>query len=137
MLAQSLFVLGAAIMGLLGSVHLAYTFFGHRLDPRDPAAIHAMRATSPRLASKTTIWQCWIGFNASHSLGAMLFAAVYLLLAVGHIEVLRASSGLAWLAVAGSAAYLALARRYWFQVPFTGILIAAACFLAGAIALPG
>lgn len=137
MLAQSLFIAGAAIMGLLGCIHLAYTFFGHRLDPRDAATISAMQATTPRLTRDTSVWQCWIGFNASHSLGAMLFAAVYLLLASTHMDVLRASSALAWLAVAGSAAYLVLARRYWFRIPLAGILIAAVCFLLGALALQG
>jgi uncharacterized membrane protein YeiB len=137
MLAQSLFIIGASIMGLLGGAHLALTFFGHRLDPRDPATISAMQATVPRLTRDTSVWQCWIGFNASHSLGALLFAAVYLVLAVGHIDVLRASNALAWLACVGSAAYLVLAHRYWFRVPLLGILVATACFLAGTIVLPG
>jgi hypothetical protein len=42
------------------------------------------------------------GFNASHSLGAMLFGAIYLVLALGHMQMLSKSPALLWLAVAGS-----------------------------------
>lgn len=89
-----------------------------------------MKATSPVLTKRTSLWNAWIGFNASHGLGVLLFGATYLLLAVGHMSLLRESPALTWLPVAGGAAYLALARRYWFRNPLTGISIATACFLA-------
>lgn len=77
----------------------------------------------------------WIGFNASHGLGALLFGATYLLLAVGYMSLLRDSPTPTWLPVAGGAAYLALTRRYWFLTAFIGVAIATACFLAAAFAL--
>ncbi len=131
------YVAGAAILATLGSVHLAYTWFTHRFDPRDAALMPAMQATSPRLTRATSMWRCWLGFNASHSLGVLLFAALYLLLATQHADVLRASPVLAWLAPAGAAAYTALAWCYWFRVPLAGAAAATACFIAGASLLTG
>lgn len=135
MLAQTLIIAGASLFGLLGTLHLAYTFFSRKFDPRDAAAQAAMKATSPKLTSRTSVWDCWVGFNASHSLGAMLFAAVYLVLAVSHMDLLRRSPALMILAVLGAASYLALARRYWFRTPIVGVGLATACFVAAAIAL--
>ena len=65
----------------------------------------------------------------------MLFAAVYLVLALGHIDWLAESPALVWLAVAGSAGYLALALRYWFRTPLVGIALATACFTGAALTL--
>ena len=35
---QILIVFGAALLGLLGAMHLVYTFFSDKFDARDPAA---------------------------------------------------------------------------------------------------
>jgi hypothetical protein len=132
--AHVLLLLGASIFGVLGSLHLAYTFSSHKLLPRDRAVIDAMKSTSLVLTRETTVWDAWIGFNASHSLGAIVFAAFYILLGVQHPQVLVQSTSFAILGVATGAAYLWLAHAYWFRVPFLGIAIATACFL-GACAL--
>jgi hypothetical protein len=95
-----------------------------------------VKATSPILTRRITLWSAWIGFNASHSLGLLLFAATYLVLAIGHMSVLRESTTLQWLPVVASGGYLALARRYWFLSPLVGVAIAGTCFLLGAIWLP-
>jgi len=135
MLPQVLIFFGAALFGLLGTIHIVYTFFTKKFEARDAATSAAMKATSPVLTQRTSLWNAWIGFNASHGLGLLLFGATYLLLAVGHISLLRDSPTLTWLPVVGGAAYLALARRYWFLTPFIGIAIATACFLTGALVL--
>ena len=44
MVAQALVVISAAIVLLLGSLHLIYTFFGSKLRPRDPT----LQARMPR-----------------------------------------------------------------------------------------
>jgi hypothetical protein len=43
-----------------------------------------MSATAPVISRETTMWKAWIGFNASHSLGAILFGLVYGYLALAH-----------------------------------------------------
>jgi hypothetical protein len=136
-MAERLFLLaGAAIFAVLGSLHLVYTFAGTRLDPSDPATIDAMRATHPRLArGATSTWNAWIGFNASHSLGAIVFAAFVAGLAGWRMDVLRDAPAFAWLAAGNALAWTWLAWKYWFRIPLVGTALASACFLAAAIRL--
>lgn len=134
MLPRILIASGAAVLGLLGALHIVYTFFTNKLEPRDAATAAAMKATTLVLTRRTSLWDGWIGFNASHGLGILLFAVTYLLLAVGHMSWLRNSPTLTWLPVAGGAAYLSVGR-YWFRTPTIGLAIATACFLAAAFAL--
>lgn len=133
MAAQWLVLLGAAIFVALGSLHLAYTFFGQRLDPRNRAVIEAMQGDTPRLTRHTTVWKAWVGFNASHSLGAIGFGAMYLLLATRHLPLLLQSPELLWFALGTSLAWLAVAIPYWFRIPIGGIALASACFAAALV----
>ena len=125
--------IGAAIFGALGLAHLVYTFVGTKFDPRDPACAVAMRATSPQLTRRTTMWRAWVGFNASHSLGAIVFAVLYLALAIRHPAVLEGSPLFALIALVNGLAYLALARAYWFRTPFIGIFVASVCFVSATV----
>ena len=135
MIAQVLLIVGATIFGMLGSIHLYYTFFTNKFDAIDPTVTKAMRDTSPVLTKETTIWDAWIGFNASHSLGAMLVAAFYVPLALINMEIIRESVWFSILPVAIGLSYLALAKRYWFKIPFIGILISTICFVGAAISI--
>ena len=74
----------AAIFFVLGALHLLFTVRGPRLLPRDPALQARMQEVSPVITRQTTIWKCWIGFNASHSIALLLFGAVYGYLALAH-----------------------------------------------------
>lgn len=130
MMATILMVVSAGILLLLGTVHLLYTFFGPRLRPRDPELLERMRAVSPVITRQTTMWRAWIGFNASHSMGAMLFGLIYGFLALQHSALLFASHYLLGLGLLTLLAYLLLAIRYWFIIPLTGIGLATLCFVA-------
>lgn len=77
------------------------------------------------------MWKAWIGFNASHSLGAMLFAAFYGYLAMFELKFLLASPFLVALSLIALGIYLALARSFWFKVPFLGIATATTLFAVG------
>ena len=77
--------------GFLGAIHLSDTFASDKLLPRDPDRKPRLEAISPVLTSQTTMWKAWIGFNASHSLCALLFGAVYGDLALFHLPVLLAA----------------------------------------------
>ena len=83
------------------------------------------------LTAETTMWKAWIGFNASHSLGAMLFAAFYGYLALFRLDVLLSSPFLVALSMITLGIYYLLARAYWFRIPLAGITIATALFSAG------
>jgi hypothetical protein len=125
--------IAAAIVFALGALHLLYTFRGPKLLPRERALRAQMEGSALVLTRETTVWKAWLGFNASHSLGAMLFGAVYGELAIALPAVLRASPVL--LAIGGAAllGYTWLARRYWFSVPFRGIALALAMYATGVL----
>lgn len=133
-LAAALIGVSAVIIFLLGAAHLTFTFHGPKLQPRDPALRQQMQNVSPVITRETTIWRAWIGFNASHSLGALLFGAVYGYLALWQAPLLFQSLfllALGWLTLA---AYLALAWRYWFKIPQRGIGLALTLYTAGLVA---
>ena len=134
MIARASMVLSAAMILALGIVHLIYTFRGPKLTPRDSALQARMREVSPVISREMTMWKAWVGFNASHSLGAILFGLVYGYLALAHPDFLFQSAFLLGVGLCLLAAYAALGKAYWFRVPFGGILIALAAYLVGLVA---
>jgi hypothetical protein len=132
--ASLLVTASAATILALGVVHLVYTFFGPKLTPRDAALRARMSEVSPVLTRRTTMWRAWLGFNASHSLGAILFGLVYGHLALVEPRLLFDSPFLLGLGASMLLAYAAVGRAYWFSVPNTGIAIALIAFLAGCLA---
>jgi hypothetical protein len=128
---MSFIVASAAIVLALGSLHLLYTFHGPKLLPRDRSVRMQMEASALVITRETTVWKAWIGFNASHGLGAMLFGAVFADLAWAHADVLRASPLLLAIGAVVLLAYAWLGRRYWFSVPFRGLVLAAVLYGLG------
>lgn len=120
----------AAIVLLLGSAHLAYTFIGRRLHPRADRVRLAMAAEPLVISRATTVWRAWIGFNASHSQGAILFGLVYGYLALRAPQVLLQSPVLKGAGLAMLLGYCWLAHRYWFRTPLAGLTLATALYTA-------
>ena len=79
------------------------------------------------------MWKAWVGFNASHSYGAILFGSVYGYLALTNSEFLFASRFLGVLGLLFLGGYVVLGKLYWFSVPFRGIVIATVCYIAGLV----
>ncbi len=119
----------------LGMVHLLYTFRGPRLRPRDAHLQTSMTQVSPVISRETTMWRAWVGFNASHSFGAILFGLVYGYLALTNQAFLLASPFLLVIGLLFLGGLAVLARRYWFSVPFVGIVAALFCYVVGLITL--
>ena len=134
MLATVLMMASAAILLALGSVHLLYTFVGTKLTPRDPALHALMREVSPVITRETTMWRCWVGFNASHSMAAMLFGLVYGYLAIAHGALLFSSVYLLTVGLLMLGGFLVLARLYWFSIPFLGTCASLLCYVASIVA---
>jgi len=133
MKAELLIVISAGIILLLGTLHLAYTFFGPKLTPRDPQLIETMKRVSPLITKETTMWKCWIGFNASHSLCAILFALIYGYLSIRHADFLFASYFLLATGFGLLASLVVLGKLYWFSIPFRGISVAFALYCAALV----
>ncbi len=131
-----LYALGGAIFMLLGVLHGAYTLADirhpRRLVPADAEVMAAMRGTGVRLArgSPITMWQAWVGFNLSHSLGAIVFGAAA---AVWSLWPASAPAGLALLPAGVAALYGTIGWRCWFWIPNTGIAIATLCLAVAAL----
>ncbi len=131
MLASVLVLVAAAIIGVLGVLHLIITYRGERLYPRNRAMVEVLRREHLVVTRQTTFWRAWLGFNASHSLGAILFAGVYGYLAWCRREVLLDDAFLMLLGQATLLTYLVLAVRYWFRIPLIGIALANLAFATG------
>jgi hypothetical protein len=128
-----LIALAAAIVFTLGLLHIVYTFRGPKLLPRNRELRAQMEQSALVLTRETTVWKAWIGFNASHSLGAMLFGVVYGHLALVQPTMLASSPFLLALGAAVLLAYGWLARRYWFSVPFHGVVLAGLLYAGGVV----
>jgi len=123
----------AAIILFLGLVHLLYTFRGPNLHPRDPDLTARMMSVSPVISPETTMWRTWIGFNATHSFGLILFGALYGYLAIRHSAFLLHSLFLLALGLALLLGYAVIAKYYFFTAPFRGVVLAAVLYLLGVV----
>ena len=132
-LAPSLITASAVIVLSLGLIHLLYTFSGNKLHPRDAALEARLREVSPVISRETTMWKTWIGFNASHGFGAILFGTVYGYLAIYGGAFLFQSRFLLLLGLLFLAGYVFLGKRYWFSVPFRAIVVATMLYTAGLV----
>ena len=127
-------IFGGVIFILFGLLHAIYTFSDiqnpRRLVPDNPAVADAMSGSKVRLSrGGTDMWRAWVGFNFSHSLGAILFGA----LAVCTGDCLSRLTFPSWsllIFVMIGLVYLVLGWLYWFRIPVAGIAIATACFIA-------
>ena len=127
-------LISTAIFVLLGAGHLAFTFYGSKLEPRDPSLQRLMKEVSPGITKTTTMWRCWMGFNASHGLGAIAFGLTYGYLAVAHESVLFGSPYLLIMGFVMIFSFVVLAKLYWFRTPFICTAVSLACYLASILA---
>jgi hypothetical protein len=128
--AKILMVLSAGITLFLGVMHLFYTFSGPLLTPRDPALRISMSEVAPVITKETTMWRCWVGFNATHSMALILFGLIFGFLAVSHSRLLFESPFLLAVGLAMLAGLLVLCKLYFFSAPLAGIGVALACYIA-------
>jgi hypothetical protein len=128
-----LFAASAAIILLFGLIHLLYTFRGRKLHPRDAELETRMSEISPVITRKTTMWKAWIGFNASHAYGAILFGLVYGHLAVAHSSFLLESPFLLLVGLFLLGGYVFLVKVYWGNVPLGGVVVSTALYVSALV----
>ena len=121
---------GSLILLVLGSIHLFYTFFTNKFSSKNENLISEMKKSSPVLTNETTIWKAWIGFNASHSSGAIFIGVINLIIATNYFEEFLSNHFYYIFNIITILFYLILAKKYWFKVPFIGILITLICYLS-------
>jgi hypothetical protein len=128
--AKVLMVLSASIAFTLGVSHLVYTFWGPMLTPRDHALQISMTQIAPVITNETTMWRCWVGFNASHSMGLILFGLVFGFLALAHAQLLFQSPFLLAVGLAMLGGFVVLCKVYFFSGPLIGLSISLSCYVA-------
>jgi hypothetical protein len=118
-------------MGLMhGLVSAADVFRPTQFAPVDDSVRLAMISTTVRfLKARANVWDAWLGFNLSHSLGMLVFgaASVWFGLNLEHIQV---SSAALAVPVGIGLIYVVLSVRFWFWAPAVSSTIATACFVA-------
>ena len=138
-LSRILFIAGACPFILLGAAHALATPLRVEerkgLSPSDKGLAEQMARATLRLTRRTDLWRAWVGFNLSHSLGAVAFGLLVVI--AGRTRASFATEGpvFAPIALAISSTYLVLAVRYWFRTPIVGCALSATLFLASSVLL--
>jgi len=132
MIEKYLWIAGSLPFIILGTMHLLYTFFTNKFSSRNKTLDEEMKRSFPVLTKATTMWKAWMGFNASHSSGAMYIGIINLFVAIQYTSILENSLFL-FLNIITVLFYLWLGKKYWFKTPFTGVLISTVCFITAAV----
>jgi hypothetical protein len=134
---ETLFLVGAALFGLLGVAHGVLTLRDLRaprsLTPIDDNLRRSMGETTLRLAPRTTMWNAWLGFNLSHSLGLVVFGTVCGALSLHDFAIVAGTPFFRLGAVVVGVSYLLLALRFWFWVPAVLSAAGTLCFVVSAL----
>lgn len=134
---QFLLTAAGAIILLMGTGHLLLTLRDvwrpKAFTPTDDAVRQAMKESNVKFDKRLNLWDAWLGFNISHSMGAMMFGGVLLFTARAHLEAFLQSAFLQTMAVLVAVVYLVVAIRFWFRGPVIGISIVLLCILAAII----
>jgi hypothetical protein len=128
----TLLILGGGVFGVLGALHAIYTVLDlrnpRRLVPADPSVAQAMANSAVRLSGGgTDMWRAWIGFNFTHSIGVLLFAALAIWAGA---RINRLPVGIMPALTLIGCVYLVVALRYFYRSPAIGIAIGTGCFAA-------
>jgi hypothetical protein len=129
-----LWLIGSAIFAFLGVLHLYYTFFSDKFSSRNENMINEMKISFPNLTKETTMWKAWIGFNASHSSGAIFIGLINIYLML-RFPVLQQDHFYFLFNMVTIGFYLWLGKNFWFKIPFTCIFITFICYLSAYLCL--
>ena len=142
--AQTWFDTGAILVMAAGGGHVLLTFVDTVrptwFAPVDMSVKRAMEGTGMRFRgafpgdeSRPSLWSFWLGFNASHGLGAFTFGLLCLLISLDDYQLVERIDALQPVTIAISAAYFAIALRYWFWTVQLLVGVATVCFALAAV----
>ncbi|MCW3466114.1 LIC_13387 family protein [Chitinophaga nivalis] len=133
MIAQYLWQAGSLMIALMGLLHLRGTLFSKAMHPRDEQLIADMQATPLILTDKLTMWPSWIGFNATHSSGAIFLGMINCYIGYKYFGLLQSDPFFAVLTLLIIGFYAWVAGKYWFKTVFLLLAAAWLCFIVAAI----
>lgn len=79
------------------------------------------------------MWKAWAGFNASHSMGAILFGLIYGYLALMQGALLFQSVFLQAVGFLMLGGWLMVGKRYRFSAPLRGIAMSLVCYVIAVV----
>lgn len=133
---QLLVILAASIFLTLGMFHGILTLKDLKspkaFTPRDPELRNAMQRSGIALHPAINLWDAWMGFNLTHSLGIVLFGLAYLYVGIFEAQSFQQSSLLQSCAIAVSTIYLVISLRFFFSKPAIGSASGLALFVIAA-----
>lgn len=136
-LVQLLIITGSGIFVLLGVMHAAFTLQDlgspRNFAPPDEGLRRAMEQSAVAFHPKLNLWQAWLGFHFSHSLGLLMFGAAFLYIGVFYPSVFSESKFLQVCSVLIPAIYVILSLKFWFVNPAVFSGISTACFILAVI----
>jgi hypothetical protein len=96
-----------------------------------PGSDRTVAAAGVRLArGRTNMWDCWLGFNLSHSLGAIIFGLVCI--STGFFaRSLAVPKATLLVPILVGVIYFLLAIRFWFRTPAVVIAIGTGLLFLG------
>ena len=137
-MAQILLTAAGTIVLLMGIGHLLLTLRDvwkpTAFTPTQESVRLAMQSAQLRFNRRINLWESWLGFNLSHSMGVMVCGAVLLFVARLHFGAFLDSAVLQTVIVFIVLSYLAVAIRFWFWGPILGLSVVLLCIL-GAVFL--
>lgn len=142
--AQTWFTAGAIGFMVAGGGHALLALFDTVrptwFRPIDDSVRAAMDGTGMRFRrpfpgneARPSMWSFWLGFNVSHGLGAFTFGLLCLLIGSYDFELVARIDAMQPLTIAISAAYFAVALRYWFNAVMILTGAATVCFTIAAV----
>jgi hypothetical protein len=131
--ARVLEITGASIFLFLGIFHGVLTLQDLRdsrtFTPPDIALREAMQKSSIAIHPHTNLWQAWMGFNLSHSLGLVMFGGTFLTIGLFYFYAFTQILWLQSCAMLISTAYLIMSLKFWFSKPAIASGIGLICFI--------
>jgi len=122
-----IFVIMGVVHGLLSVIDV---FRPTQFTPKDDSVRLAMKSTTVKfLSARANVWEAWLGFNISHSLGMLVFGAAVIWLGL-NLEHFKVTSAALLIPAVIGLIYLLLSVRFWFYAPAVASAIATACFVA-------
>ena len=127
-------ITGGFIFAGLGVVHgilaVADSFRPSQFTPINDAVRLAMESTGVRFTrGRANMWDAWLGFNISHSLGMLIFGASGVWLG-WNLETIGVPRFILLIPAGVALIYFLLSLRFWFYAPAIASAVATACFLA-------
>lgn len=130
---QLLIIIGSGIFALLGVIHTVFTLQDisnpRNFAPRDAELLAAMQHSAVGLDPKINLWNAWMGFNFSHSLGLLMFGGAFLYIGILYPSVFSESKVLQVCCILIPAIYVILSLKFWFVNPAVFLGISTVCFI--------